>query len=278
MSKLSVFEDSWVNTVFEGRNQSYGAYDLRKKNPRTTMIALIIGAVLFVTAIVFAFFTADRTPEKDEVVREVKLKKVPKKKKKEEPKKVFEEKKKPEPVKKAQTATDIKKFVPPVVVPERKVEEEIKSTDELKDVKTGSNDVKSNESGGLPTQNDAANENEEGKVLDLNRTFGEGEVDIAAEFPGGINKFRERLQRDFSLPQLDEPTTGTVKVRFQVAKDGKVSNVEVVSEKPPGKGFGAEAKRVVAKSPRWLPGKKGGRDVDSWHSVTFSITAGGEDE
>ena len=40
MSRLNIFKKGWIDMVFEGRNKSYGAYELRKKNPRTTLIAL----------------------------------------------------------------------------------------------------------------------------------------------------------------------------------------------------------------------------------------------
>ncbi len=47
MSKLNIFNKSWVDMVFEGRNKEYGAYKLRTENPKTTVKSLIIGAVLF---------------------------------------------------------------------------------------------------------------------------------------------------------------------------------------------------------------------------------------
>ena len=46
-SKINLFHDSWLNTVFDGRNKSYGAYELRKTNPKSTLIALLIGSLFF---------------------------------------------------------------------------------------------------------------------------------------------------------------------------------------------------------------------------------------
>ncbi len=40
MSKLSIYENSWLDLVFEGRNKEYGAYQLRQQNPKTTLKAL----------------------------------------------------------------------------------------------------------------------------------------------------------------------------------------------------------------------------------------------
>jgi protein TonB len=42
--------------VFEGRNKSYGAYDLERKRRRSLIIAFLISFVGFTTAIAIPFF------------------------------------------------------------------------------------------------------------------------------------------------------------------------------------------------------------------------------
>ena len=49
--KLDLLNRQWLDIVFEGRNKSYGAYELRKKNQNTSMIAFFIGAVVFALAV-----------------------------------------------------------------------------------------------------------------------------------------------------------------------------------------------------------------------------------
>jgi protein TonB len=49
--KLDIFKSQWLDIVFEGRNKVYGAYDLRKMNQKTTVRALVIGALLFAFAV-----------------------------------------------------------------------------------------------------------------------------------------------------------------------------------------------------------------------------------
>ena len=49
--KIDLFENKWLDIVLEGRNKSYGAYDLRKKNTSTNIRAFIIGAVIFAFAV-----------------------------------------------------------------------------------------------------------------------------------------------------------------------------------------------------------------------------------
>jgi len=50
-SKLDILDKKWIDVVFTGRNQEYGAYQLRKDNDRNTRVALIIGVVFFVVLV-----------------------------------------------------------------------------------------------------------------------------------------------------------------------------------------------------------------------------------
>ena len=49
--KLDIFTNQWLDIVFEGRNKAYGAYELRKSNNKTTVRALIFGAIVFALAV-----------------------------------------------------------------------------------------------------------------------------------------------------------------------------------------------------------------------------------
>ena len=46
MANLSIFEKKWLDLVFEGKNQEYGAYKLRQDSTKTTIIAFFSG-ILF---------------------------------------------------------------------------------------------------------------------------------------------------------------------------------------------------------------------------------------
>ncbi len=52
-SKLDILKPEWLDVVFTDRNKAYGAYDLRKQNPKNTSKALVIGIILFVFLISF---------------------------------------------------------------------------------------------------------------------------------------------------------------------------------------------------------------------------------
>lgn len=49
--KLDILKNQWLDIVFEGRNKLYGAYELRKSNRKTSMRALIMGAIVFSLAV-----------------------------------------------------------------------------------------------------------------------------------------------------------------------------------------------------------------------------------
>ena len=51
MSKVSVFEQGWIDLVFEGRNKQYGAYQLRQEQSKTTIVALITGIALILALV-----------------------------------------------------------------------------------------------------------------------------------------------------------------------------------------------------------------------------------
>ena len=37
--KLDLFKGNWIDMVFEDKNKKYGAYELRKENPKTSVKA-----------------------------------------------------------------------------------------------------------------------------------------------------------------------------------------------------------------------------------------------
>ena len=49
--KIDLQEDEWVDQVFQGRNQAYGAYKLRKQYSKTAVLSGIIAVVGLVVAL-----------------------------------------------------------------------------------------------------------------------------------------------------------------------------------------------------------------------------------
>ncbi|MEO8515717.1 MAG: hypothetical protein ABI426_03190 [Flavobacterium sp.] len=50
MSRLSIYENPWLDIVFENKNKNYGAYQLRHDSVKSSLTALFMG-LLFVASI-----------------------------------------------------------------------------------------------------------------------------------------------------------------------------------------------------------------------------------
>ena len=46
MSKIDLIDNGWVDLVFDGRNQSYGAYKLRKDTGKRNLLSLLVMAIV----------------------------------------------------------------------------------------------------------------------------------------------------------------------------------------------------------------------------------------
>lgn len=90
-------------------------------------------------------------------------------------------------------------------------------------------------------------------------------VDSVATFPGGKpewNKFIEKnLDAGVGVDNGAKKGTYKVKIRFTVMKDGTLKDFEPVTNYKHG--FETEVIRVLKLSPKWIPAKKNGVDVNS---------------
>lgn len=278
-SKINLFHQSWLNTVFDGRNKSYGAYELRQTNPKTTLIALFFGALFFTGAIaipVIKNMISKMASADTEVIREVKLDKVKEPIKEEKKEEILEEKK-PEEQKKTQTVTDIQKFVPPVVVDKKEVKEELATVEELKDKNVGNQTMAGNPDGNLVVDNSASTEKtNEAELIDYNKIF--TSVEINPEPQGGIDSFRKKVQNGLlgDIGDIEETLNGSVKIKFVVLEDGTLDAFQILEENPKGYKLAEKAIRQLKKSPKWKPGMTNGRSVKVYYvfPLKFQISGG----
>ncbi|WP_158828787.1 energy transducer TonB [Mucilaginibacter lacusdianchii] len=100
-------------------------------------------------------------------------------------------------------------------------------------------------------------------------------VDVAPNFPGGLNKFYEFIGKSLRYPRTDltNGTQGRVYVTFVVEKDGSLTNVKY--ERAPSRTLGDEAVRVVSASPKWIPGTQKGQTVRVQYTVPVAFTLQG---
>lgn len=261
-------EASLIDNIFEGRNKSYGAYELRTNSSKRIRTALIISSLFFIGLVVALYFSMKKKEKAEEKITKVELKKAPPPVKKED-KKILEEIKKVEPLKTVKSVVDIVKNVPPVVVAKKTVEKEIPPTDDFKNKETGSTTTQGDANATNQKEGEQAEIEREGDVTDYNQIF--TSVQVPASPPGGINAFRKQIANTFRLPEVDESTVGTVIAKFVVSDDGSISDIKILKETPANLGLGKEAIRILSKSPKWTAGIHNGRSVKSYFTLPISI-------
>ena len=258
--KLDIFKGKWIDMVFEGRNKAYGAYVLRKENPKMTLIALLIGASVFAALLALPMldWSSDKADDEEKVTM-VDMANIPPPV--EEVKPLLPPPPPPPPAPKI----DEVKFVKPKVVEKEKVVEEIKTIEELKDKNVGAKDIKGRDDGKIVIDMPSGEGEKDVKIVEDNTVY--NAVEVRPDFPGGIQKFYDFVGKNYRAP--DEDVKGKVFVQFVVEKDGTLTDIKVMRDL--GYGTGAEAIRVLKKSPRWKPGIQNGRPVRVLYSLPISI-------
>ena len=277
MSKIDLISGSWTDLVFAGRNQSYGAYTLRKGTGKRNVISIIAVIVLVVLCQIgltikkAADAEARRRAAMTEVVELSKLQQPKKKAEVKQTKKVNVE-----PEKVVERVKSSIKFTAPVIKKDAEVkpEEELKTQDELLSTKTaiGVLDVKGNdEKGGAVLKlKEAVNQPEpkaaaevEEKVFDV--------VEQMPSFPGGPSALTRYLNDNVKYPVVaqENGVQGRVVISFVVERDGHITDVRVVRSVDPS--LDREASRVVKNMPNWIPGKQNGSAVRVKYNVPVSF-------
>ncbi|AWH83640.1 energy transducer TonB [Flavobacterium album] len=277
MSKVSVFNEGWIDLVFEGRNQSYGAYQLRKEDSRTTILALITGIALMGTLVaipvVINYFKSDETviipadPTCPPMIIEL------------DNTRQFVEPEKPKPVETKPVApapaTNIATTAHnTLVATSQPVTTPIPTTATLLYTNPGSITTAGNSTGtplGVPEGTGPATSTGTGTApgtgtgIETSLT-----VDAMPIFPGGMDAFYEQVSRRFRTPETDSAKTLKVYVSFVVELDGSMSNIKVGRD--PGYGMANEAIRVLKSiKTKWEPGKKKGQPVRTAYNLPITI-------
>ena len=273
MAKIDLIDNGWIDLVFEGKNHSYGAYQLRKETGKRNLMAIL---VMFAIGVAIAAFVAikgvvenamkqDVAIEADVELAKLAEKKEAKVEKKEEPKVEKVE------VEKVKSSV---KFVPPVIKKDDEVkpEEELKSQEELNKTNTaiGAFDVKGNDEAAgevlkakeVIAQPEPPKE-EETKVFDV--------VEQMPSFPGGPSALMQYLSSNIKYPVVAEENgvQGRVVCTFVVERDGSITDVRVIRSVDPS--LDKEAVRVVKSMPKWIPGKQNGSAVRVKYTVPVTF-------
>ncbi|MCR5642057.1 MAG: TonB family protein [Prevotella sp.] len=273
MAKVDLIDNNWVDLVFEGKNQAYGAYQLRKNTGVRNVKALlwVIAAIAAIFLLVWAKVAIENAMPKQTVnTADIELSKLAQKKEakveRKEPVKVEMEK----VVEKVKSSV---KFTAPEIKKDDEVqpEDEIKSQDDLSKTNTaiGTFDVKGNDEAegevlkAKEVVVDEKPKEEETKVFDV--------VEQMPSFPGGDAELMKFLSTHIKYPVVAEENgiQGRVIATFVVERDGSISDVKVVKSVDPS--LDKEAIRVLKSMPKWIPGKQNGSAVRVKYTVPVTF-------
>ncbi len=271
METKNILTAEFLDILFDGKNKSYGAYELRKNYDRRIGYAItgtFVLCLLFVGSSLLA--NARKKSTAMELATTVELQNF----KKEEIKQELPKPEEKKPLPKLETIND----TPPLIVEDDKVKPE----DELKPVEDMLNTHldnfrqegdKGEDMIAPPVEKATGVAEAPVKKNDIDEIF--IDVQQQAVFPGGQaawNKFLQRnLNQDIPVENGAPPARYTVTVSFIVDKNGFVSDVR--AENDPGYGIAAEAVRVIQKGPKWNPAVQNGRNVmyRQKQNITFQV-------
>ena len=274
MSKIDLISNEWTDLVFEGRNQSYGAYQLRKSTGKRNVWALVIvglaAVLLYLGLQLQRMAEANKKVENTQAVELAKLN-TEKKEAKVEKKEVIRQ----EPEKVVEQVKSSVKFTAPVI----KKDEEVKEEDEIKldevqksDKAVGAFTVEGNDEVGgavLKAKEDIAAPEPPKQVVEETKIF--TVVEQMPMFPGGDAALMAYLRDNIHYPTVaaENGVQGRVVVGFVVERDGSITDVNVLRSVDPS--LDREAMRVVKGMPRWTPGKQNGSAVRVKYQVPVTF-------
>lgn len=274
MSKIDLISNEWTDLVFEGRNQAYGAYKLRKGTAKRNVWALIIvglaAALLYLGLQLQKMAEANKKVENTQAVELAKLN-TEKKEAKVEKKEIIKQ----EPEKVVEQVKSSVKFTAPII----KKDSEVKEEDEIKldevqksDKAVGAFTVEGNDEVGgavLKAKENIAAPEPPKHVVEETKIF--TVVEQMPMYPGGDAALMDYLRDNIKYPTVaaENGVQGRVVVGFVVERDGSITDVNILRGVDPS--LDREAMRVVKSMPRWNPGKQNGSAVRVKYQVPVSF-------
>lgn len=270
MSKSSIYENKWIDLVFENKNKEYGAYQLRQENSKTTITALFMGLLLLaalgsVSMLINKFRTHDPVVEPvvisdpltivhidQEIIR-------PKQTETVAP---------PQQNTTAAASTNLQLTNPVVTTADQATPEVIAPNTDNTPVVDNTNSGTGTGVNVLPSTGGG------GEVVPStgggNEPVNSAILDKMPEFPGGMAKFYAYVGNNFNRPELDAEKTLRVYVSFVIEKDGSITDIMVKND--PGYGMGKEAIRVLKSlKTKWTPGILNGKAVRTAYNLPITI-------
>ena len=269
MSNVSIYEKNWTDLVFEDRNKEYGAYQLRQENPKTALLAFIVG-ILFIFALIGSWLLLSSFGEKSieglaeipiyEAITPVNLSNVQKEK-----------------LVKAKTAKAL-------------TQSPIKSINLSNMVVAITSDAADDIPANALDKNQSA-ENTSSTGLGIDAVPNRGDftptvvdiipayespveavtLDRLPEYPGGMKRFYEDVVKNFKQPEVDDNLSSiSIIMSFVIEKDGTMSDIKVLRSSDIN--VEREAIRVLkSMTVKWQSGYKNGMKMRTLYRLPIKV-------
>lgn len=280
MSKIDLLDQKWINLVFEGKNEAYGAYAIRQDTSKRNlyaMLALIAGLALIVLTFLGVnvaqnAIAAAQAEHETEVTLEQIEEEVEEEQDEEE---IVYDPQELEQLVAEETVMNSEKFTA-YEMEDDAPEQVTKTQDEVaqSDVAIGAIDYDqgSDEAEHVLKVNEKVVDEvppavEETKVFDV--------VEQMPRFPGDNGDgavLNSWLSKNLRYPPIAEENgiKGRVVCQFVVERDGSISDIRVVRSVDPS--LDKEAVRVIKAMPKWIPGKQNGSSVRVKFTLPVTFT------
>lgn len=278
MAKIDMLSKSWNDLLFEGRNKSYGAYEMRADTGKRNLKAMLGLFILLLAAFILPFVVSAikqgvASLGNDQAMQLQNVQEEPQ----EEEVVVEHEEQNEAP---AETVTEMAssiQFTVPEITDNVAEDKELIAQQKAQEAKAKmgefnfqgndetSTNIKSDQKQLGAVNSKGGGEGEGGKVFSY--------VEQMPVFPGGEAALNKFIQQHLKYPavSLEEGTQGKVLLRFVVNENGSVGDVQIL--KSLDTYCDREAKRVVQMLPRFTPGRQQGKPVKVWFQlpITFAI-------
>ncbi len=277
MAKVDLLDQKWIDLVFEGKNEAYGAYQIRQDTTKRNNMAMLF-LLLGIAAAVGIFFAwggianaIAASEERNEGTEALEMVvDDQEEEEQEEDEIVYDVQPEEEQVQQDQLMNS-EKFTD-YAMDDEAPQEVTKTQDETEksDVAISSVtfDQGSEEGQQVLKQNEVVVEKveqkeEETKVFEV--------VEQMPQFPGGDAALMQYLSSHIKYPVVAEENgiQGRVVCTFVVERNGSISDVRVVKSVDPS--LDKEAVRVIKGMPSWIPGKQNGSAVRVKYTVPVTF-------
>jgi protein TonB len=267
---INLYSQEWCDIVFEGKNQDYGAYQIRRTSSKRYIIAFIFVIILstFVGALPTIITKVGEAVSKaiaggitDEVkmtqLDDVDL---------EIPDDFVPPELPPPPI-----IASIKFTAPEITRSEDMTDDDAMKTQTELTTSTSVVSIIDHVGDADPNAVDARDLIVQKEVVQEAEVIHQV-VEQMPEFPGGLQELNSLIKRRLQYPQLaaENQIQGTTVVQFAVMKDGSVDKVTVYVSAHPL--LDKEAMRVVKTLPKWIPGKINGKGVNCYYIIPIVFT------